>query len=223
MAGAAAGGVATTFCYPLDLIRTRLTTQLSSVHVHPYSIAHTLNTHQSAFEIIITHQNNQASHYNGIMHALLRITKEEGIFGLYNGLGSTLLCQVPNLAIGYSVYGYLRDRVMGVVDASALPATSPSSSRSKHICRHCNKPFELLEPSDSEVEAWLPHPDHGSKHITLTHDHCASNTLHYAPIFSYWLRCLQRTLPNSWRHRPQICVTALIHSQPCQHSQSHTF
>ena len=35
-----------------------------------------------------------AKHYRGIAHALVRIGSEEGLRGLYKGLGITLLVQV---------------------------------------------------------------------------------------------------------------------------------
>jgi solute carrier family 25 (mitochondrial phosphate transporter), member 23/24/25/41 len=54
ISGAVAGATATATCYPLDLVRTRLTTQVA-------------NTRQN---------------YNGILHALYRIAKDEGFFGL---------------------------------------------------------------------------------------------------------------------------------------------
>eukprot|EP00613_Pedinella_sp_CCMP2098_P083577 CAMPEP_0171994010 /NCGR_PEP_ID=MMETSP0993-20121228/278739_1 /TAXON_ID=483369 /ORGANISM="non described non described, Strain CCMP2098" /LENGTH=460 /DNA_ID=CAMNT_0012647079 /DNA_START=84 /DNA_END=1466 /DNA_ORIENTATION=+ len=80
--GALAGGVATTACYPLDLVRTRLTTQV--VGVDPK--------------------------YKGMVHALGKIAAEEGAAGLYKGLAITLVVQTPNLAISYSTYGYLKEK-----------------------------------------------------------------------------------------------------------------
>mmetsp|Transcript_15536 Transcript_15536/g.20164 ORF Transcript_15536/g.20164 Transcript_15536/m.20164 type:complete len:383 (+) Transcript_15536:43-1191(+) len=84
ISGAIAGGTATATCYPLDLVRTRLTTQVAET----------------------------PQHYNGIVHALVRIARDEGFRGLYNGLGITLLVQVPNLAISYASYGFFRDAAM---------------------------------------------------------------------------------------------------------------
>lgn len=78
--GAIAGAVATIACYPIDLIRTRLATQL-----------------------------NSDVRYNGIRHAAQRIRAEEGFFGLYRGLGATLMVTVPNLAINFTLYESLKD------------------------------------------------------------------------------------------------------------------
>ncbi|KAG5239896.1 mitochondrial substrate carrier family protein [Salix suchowensis] len=44
----------------------------------------------------------------GIHHALKTISREEGVFGLYKGLGATLLGVGPSIAISFSVYESLR-------------------------------------------------------------------------------------------------------------------
>ncbi|GAB9472364.1 hypothetical protein Gpo141_00009545 [Globisporangium polare] len=77
--GALAGAVATVACYPIDLIRTRLATQL-----------------------------NSDIRYHGIRHAAQRIRAEEGVRGLYRGLGATLAVTVPNLAINFTLYEALK-------------------------------------------------------------------------------------------------------------------
>ncbi|XP_020202265.1 mitochondrial substrate carrier family protein V isoform X2 [Cajanus cajan] len=76
--GGLAGITAATSTYPLDLVRTRLAAQTNFTY------------------------------YRGIWHALQTITKEEGIFGLYKGLGTTLLTVGPSIAISFSVYETLR-------------------------------------------------------------------------------------------------------------------
>ncbi|XAR69581.1 hypothetical protein NMG60_11001230 [Bertholletia excelsa] len=47
-------------------------------------------------------------YYQGIRHAIQTVCKDEGIFGLYKGLGSTLLGVGPNIAISFSIYETLR-------------------------------------------------------------------------------------------------------------------
>ncbi|GAU42418.1 hypothetical protein TSUD_247600 [Trifolium subterraneum] len=76
--GGLAGITAATSTYPLDLVRTRLAAQTNFTY------------------------------YRGIGHALQTIVKEEGLFGLYKGLGTTLLTVGPNIAISFSVYESLR-------------------------------------------------------------------------------------------------------------------
>ncbi|QCE01268.1 mitochondrial substrate carrier family protein B-like isoform X1 [Vigna unguiculata] len=76
--GGMAGITAATSTYPLDLVRTRLAAQTNFTY------------------------------YRGIWHALHTISKEEGILGLYKGLGTTLLTVGPSIAISFSVYESLR-------------------------------------------------------------------------------------------------------------------
>ncbi|KAL6977405.1 hypothetical protein U1Q18_026203 [Sarracenia purpurea var. burkii] len=78
LGGGLAGITAASLTYPLDLVRTRLAAQTNVIY------------------------------YRGIWHALRTISREEGVFGLYKGLGATLLGVGPNLAISFSVYDTLR-------------------------------------------------------------------------------------------------------------------
>ncbi|CAM8963308.1 unnamed protein product [Rhodiola kirilowii] len=76
--GGLSGITAATVTYPLDLVRTRLAAQRNVIY------------------------------YKGISHAFQTICKEEGILGLYKGLGATLLGVGPSIAISFSVYEALR-------------------------------------------------------------------------------------------------------------------
>ncbi|CAJ1966778.1 unnamed protein product [Cylindrotheca closterium] len=83
IAGAVAGTAAVVGCYPLDLVRTRLTTELEG-----------------------------REHYKGIRDAFRKILAEEGIMGFYSGITPTLMVAVPNFAISYSVYGTLKEHAL---------------------------------------------------------------------------------------------------------------
>lgn len=83
VSGATAGCTACIACYPLDLVRTRLTTELPG-----------------------------QEYYKGITDAFAKIVKCEGISGLYAGIGPTLFVAVPNFAISYTVYGTLKEYVL---------------------------------------------------------------------------------------------------------------
>lgn len=83
ISGATAGMTACVACYPLDLVRTRLTTELPG-----------------------------NEYYRGISDAFAKIIKNEGIMGLYAGIGATLFVAVPNFAISYTVYGTLKEYVL---------------------------------------------------------------------------------------------------------------
>jgi len=61
-------------CYPLDVVKTRLTAQTGT------------------------------RYYNGILDALIRIRREEGSRGLYRGLTMTLLSAVPAVSLNFTLY-----------------------------------------------------------------------------------------------------------------------
>lgn len=83
ISGAVAGCTGCVACYPLDLVRTRLTTELPG-----------------------------KEHYKGTIDAFRKIIQSEGLGGLYAGLGPTLFVAVPNFAISYTVYGTLKEYVL---------------------------------------------------------------------------------------------------------------
>lgn len=78
LGGGLAGITAASLTYPLDVVRTRLATQKTT------------------------------RYYKGIFHAVSTICRDEGVKGLYKGLGATLLGVGPSIAISFSVYESLR-------------------------------------------------------------------------------------------------------------------
>eukprot|EP00897_Mesotaenium_endlicherianum_P004328 jgi/Mesen1/3923/ME000209S02935 len=80
VAGGGAGCTAASLTYPLDLVRTRLAAQRSS------------------------------RYYRGIFGTLSTIARDEGIRGLYKGMGATLLGVGPNIAINFCVYETLKSQ-----------------------------------------------------------------------------------------------------------------
>ncbi|PHT76812.1 hypothetical protein T459_20334 [Capsicum annuum] len=72
--GGSAGITAAAATYPLDLVRTRLAAQRNAIY------------------------------YKGICHSLCTIYRDEGFFGLYKGLGATLMGVGPSIATSFSVY-----------------------------------------------------------------------------------------------------------------------
>ncbi|XP_066389018.1 uncharacterized protein [Miscanthus floridulus] len=78
LGGGLSGITAASMTYPLDLVRTRLAAQTNTAY------------------------------YRGISHALYAICRDEGVRGLYKGLGATLLGVGPSIAVSFSVYETLR-------------------------------------------------------------------------------------------------------------------
>ncbi|KAJ0246906.1 Mitochondrial substrate carrier family protein [Hirschfeldia incana] len=84
VAGGLAGITAASATYPLDLVRTRLAAQTNVIY------------------------------YTGIWHTLRTICTDEGILGLYKGLGTTLVGVGPSIAISFSAYESLRSYWMSI-------------------------------------------------------------------------------------------------------------
>jgi len=78
--------------YPLDLVRTRLATQTTTLR------------------------------YAGVLHCLTSIHGAEGARGLYRGLGATLAGVAPSLAMNFAVYETLRAKISASAPPSAAPA-----------------------------------------------------------------------------------------------------
>jgi len=51
--------------------------------------------------------------YNGLLGGTKKVVGEEGVLGMYKGLGASLLVAVPNMALGYCVYGTAKEFLMG--------------------------------------------------------------------------------------------------------------
>jgi hypothetical protein len=99
--GAISGATSCISCYPLDIVRTRLT------------VGGSTGSMQSS--------GSSSSSLNGaapkssrgkILGLVLQIIEREGIFGLYRGLGASLSVAMPNLAIGFTVYGKLKETMI---------------------------------------------------------------------------------------------------------------
>jgi len=80
-------------CYPLDLIRTRLTVDCTPAV--PSMIKGAIKQNKST-----------------ISGTFISIVKSEGFSGLYRGLFVSLAVSVPNLAIGFSMYGTAKEIIL---------------------------------------------------------------------------------------------------------------
>mmetsp|Transcript_24540 Transcript_24540/g.22295 ORF Transcript_24540/g.22295 Transcript_24540/m.22295 type:complete len:351 (+) Transcript_24540:38-1090(+) len=95
ISGAVGGGVACSVCYPLDLIRTRLTVDSRPLHT----------TVKSNQQFSTTPAIKQA----GIVRTFADILRNEGFFGLYRGLMVSLSVCMPSLAVGFAAYGSMKE------------------------------------------------------------------------------------------------------------------
>lgn len=85
--GAISGAASCIFCYPLDVVRTRLTVGNIEIPGAP-------------------------RHSSKIIGVLKQIVEREGILGLYRGLTASLSVAMPTLAISFTVYGKLKEIII---------------------------------------------------------------------------------------------------------------
>ncbi|OZJ01978.1 hypothetical protein BZG36_04897 [Bifiguratus adelaidae] len=91
IAGAGAGCVTSIITCPLDVVKTRLQNQ--GRDLHPGVVR-----------------------YRGTLGTLSRIWREEGIRGLYRGLGPTIMGYLPTWAIYFTAYDYCKEALAARLD-----------------------------------------------------------------------------------------------------------
>eukprot|EP01119_Soliformovum_irregulare_P010562 TRINITY_DN2608_c0_g1_i2.p1 TRINITY_DN2608_c0_g1~~TRINITY_DN2608_c0_g1_i2.p1 ORF type:complete len:299 (-),score=60.27 TRINITY_DN2608_c0_g1_i2:134-1030(-) len=96
-AGAGAGTISAIITCPLEVVKTVLQVQRS-------------------------HKNAVDPKFQGTMGTLVTILKEDGIRGCYRGLGTTMLAMVPNWAIYFTLYEFLKQSALrgGFQDGPAM-------------------------------------------------------------------------------------------------------
>lgn len=112
--GAMAGAVACFACYPLDLVRTRLTVSAPSSSSSGGGAGSSSRGSGTAPSHPIGSAAPRLAGHTGlrIVHTLQQVVRDEGVRGLYRGLLVSLSVSVPNLAIGFSVYGSMKERCL---------------------------------------------------------------------------------------------------------------
>ncbi|KXT03145.1 hypothetical protein AC578_7709 [Pseudocercospora eumusae] len=107
LAGSAGALVANSLVYPLDLVKTRLQTQVKR-------------------SITDTHAADPLDvHYEGTLHAIQHIIQEEGVSGLFNGLGGNLLGVVSTNFAYFYWYGLVRELYHDKIAKSRKTASTP--------------------------------------------------------------------------------------------------
>jgi hypothetical protein len=99
--GGMAGAASCFVCYPLDLVRIRLTVG-NEATAPPSSSLSSSSTSQSKGSRLTSK----------IMSTALEIIEKDGFRGLYRGLTASLLVQVPTYALSFSVYGQAKETLL---------------------------------------------------------------------------------------------------------------
>lgn len=107
LSGSFAGAMACITCYPLDLVRTRLTVDLPKLSDNKTSYSNNNTT------AITTNGGVVKVRLGGkIIDTVKQIVKEDGLQGLYRGLPISLLVSVSTLGISFSVYGFIKSKLL---------------------------------------------------------------------------------------------------------------
>ncbi|KAK1298316.1 Mitochondrial adenine nucleotide transporter ADNT1 [Acorus calamus] len=104
--GGFSGITAAAMTYPLDLVRTRLAAQ--AIFSFLLGLYHNGYLRCVMGVDLVAYSETKEMYYRGISQTLYTIWRDEGIRGLYKGLGATLLGVGPSIAISFSVYETLR-------------------------------------------------------------------------------------------------------------------
>eukprot|EP00744_Colponema_vietnamica_P019599 GILI01027760.1.p1 GENE.GILI01027760.1~~GILI01027760.1.p1 ORF type:complete len:329 (-),score=45.87 GILI01027760.1:27-1013(-) len=133
-AGASSGAVSALLTAPLDLLKTRLQVQKETVNPK----------------------------YKGMIDGFKVIFKEEGARGLYSGLGPTLLGLIPNWAVYFTSYSWLKSYISNLTGSD--PVTNhwvhiSSSMGAGCITAGATNPIWVVKVR-MQTQSTLMHPDH---------------------------------------------------------------
>lgn len=106
LAGSAGALVANALVYPLDMVKTRLQTQVKRSEK---------DTHVDAEGYV---------HYDGTMHAIMHIIQEEGIAGLFQGITGNLIGVVSTNFAYFYWYGLVRETYHKRIAKNNAPAST---------------------------------------------------------------------------------------------------
>jgi len=83
--GALAGAISQTLTYPFDVLRRKMQVRGMGTALGPQ--------------------------YNGALHALVVIVRNEGVAGLYRGIWANLLKVAPSIATSFFTYEFVKERI----------------------------------------------------------------------------------------------------------------
>jgi solute carrier family 25 (mitochondrial phosphate transporter), member 23/24/25/41 len=120
-AGAAAGIVAMSATYPLDMVRGRLTVQGGAGGGSGGGSGPSPSSTNAAVSSTTTPQ------YRGIAHAARTIAREEGVLALWRGWLPSVIGVIPYVGLNFCVYETLKDAVLtwqGLDDERQIPVAT---------------------------------------------------------------------------------------------------
>lgn len=173
VAGGGAGVTAASLTYPLDLVRTRLAAQTSS------------------------------RYYKGIGGTLGTIAKDEGLRGLYKGMGATLLGVGPAIAINFCVYETLKANWGATTRESPGPLVSLACGSLAGLCSStATFPLDLVRRR-MQLEGAGGRPAVASRGIPGTFRHIVRT--------EGWLALYRGIIPEYYKVVPGVSIAFLTY------------
>jgi len=140
---------------PLDVVKTRLQAQAKQLEcMEARSPTRCMRcTHyefsNGLMDVMLPKSSNPTlyecpHHFNNTVDALHKITKYEGISGLYNGLRPSLIMAVPSTVLYFSCYDYLRNTFSEEHGMNPTLAPLVAGSSSRTIAATVISPLELI-------------------------------------------------------------------------------
>lgn len=106
LAGSAGALVANSLVYPLDIVKTRLQTQVKRSATDTYAV------------------DPKIVHYEGTIHAIQHIMQEEGLSGLFQGITGNLVGVVSTNFAYFYWYSFVRSMYLERIAKNSKPGTA---------------------------------------------------------------------------------------------------
>lgn len=152
IAGACAGLVSSIATCPLDVVKTRLQAQHNPSAPMQFPK--------------FTAPGEPPQLYRGIVHSLRRIRAEEGIRGLYRGLGPVLLGYLPTWATYFAIYQHCRQLYGAGHASTALLPNVGAAMTAGAISTTLTNPIWVVK---TRMMTQSPMSEHGIKYRSTIH------------------------------------------------------
>ncbi|GAA5855463.1 hypothetical protein JCM9279_005484 [Rhodotorula babjevae] len=104
---------------------------------------------------LIDDQKREIPRYRGLVHGTMSIVRQEGISGIYRGLGPVAARQGANSAVRFTTYGTLKSFVQGSRPGEALPAgiTFAIGAVAGVVTVYATMPLDVIKTRMQSLEA----------------------------------------------------------------------
>ncbi|GAA5875783.1 hypothetical protein JCM3774_006456 [Rhodotorula dairenensis] len=129
---------------------------------------------------LIDDQKREVPRYRGLIHGTMQIVKEEGLSGIYRGLGPVAARQGANSAVRFTTYGTLKSFVSGNTrPGEALPAgiTFAIGAIAGVVTVYATMPLDVIKTRMQSLEARTQYRNSF---------HCAARILSEEGVFRFW-------------------------------------